>query len=214
MAAKKYAVTGDQYIGIDKKIADIKRQLRQDGGSPIDPVYLNWALQQLGEGRRLVLADVTSNIVVVPDLSAVELTALTKRDLNLTYLDTDYAKWDYYRDLDGNPIHGRCLKFEALVWKPELDPNSIISSEQARAYLRERGFYGHVGAFTQWRGQNPDLMGYHASIPEDAACWRRADGHLCAPYSYFDGGYRELGQDWVGSDWDDDWSFVGFREVS
>ena len=156
----------------------------------------------------------TPNIVVVPDISAVELTAATKRDLKLTCLDGDYANWDFYKSFDGQPIEGRGQRFEALVWKPEIGPDDVIASEQIRAYFRERGFTGHTGAFTQWRRQNPGLMGYHASIPVDRGCWRDSDGYLGVPYSDFGDGYRRLRQYWFDDDWDDDWSFVAFRVVS
>ncbi len=154
------------------------------------------------------------NIVLVPDLAAVDLTALVKKDLNLTYLDADYARWNYYRDNDGKVIEGRGKKFEAMIYKPELGPNDVAASEAVRAYFRGRGFSGHAGAFTQWRRQNPGLMGYHASVLEDNACWRDSDGRLYVPYSFFDGDDRKLDRDWVGRDWDAGWSFVAFREVS
>jgi len=154
------------------------------------------------------------NIVLVPDLAAVDLTALAKKDLNPTYLDPDYARCDYYRGVDGQVIKGRGLKFEAMIYKPELGPNDVIGSEAIRAYFRERGFTGHAGAFTQWCRQNPGLTGYHASILEDNACWRSSRGDLCVPSSFFGGGHRKLDQDWTDRAWNDYWSFVAFREVS
>jgi hypothetical protein len=156
------------------------------------------------------------NIVVVPDMGAVELTAATNRDLRLTYLDRDYAAWDFHTGLDGQPIAGRGLKFEAIIFtKKDIKPSDDdVSSEEVRAYFRERGYFGHTGAFTQWRRQNPTLMGYHASIPEDNGCWRGSDGRLCVPYSYFGEGCRELYRYWFADDWDDRGSFVAFRVVS
>ncbi len=152
------------------------------------------------------------NIIVVPDLAAVDLTALVQRELNLTYLDPDYANWDYYQGVDKSVIRGRGLKFEVLTWKPDLKPNEAISSEEVRAHFRELNAFGHVGAFTQWR-RTCGLEGFHVSIPEDNACWRTSRGRLCAPCSIFGGGRRELGRSWLGDDWDGDWSFVAFREI-
>ncbi len=44
-------VTGEQYVGIDGKLHEIKRQLRQPNGYPYDPERLNHALQAIVEGR-------------------------------------------------------------------------------------------------------------------------------------------------------------------
>jgi hypothetical protein len=153
------------------------------------------------------------NIIVVPDLAAVELTALVKRELNLTFLDGEYARWDYYTAHDGTPISGRGKRFEVLVWKPELRSDQAISSEAVRKHFRDLGYFGHAGAFTQWR-RTCGLEGYYASIPEDSACWRSSDGRLCAPYSIFLGGPRKLSRSWIRDDWGVRWSFVAFREVS
>jgi len=49
--AAKFAVTGDQRDGIDRKMDEIKRQLRLKGGSPLDPERVGIALQGIVEGR-------------------------------------------------------------------------------------------------------------------------------------------------------------------
>ena len=132
------------------------------------------------------------SIVVVPDLSAIDLTALAKRDLDLTYIDPDYAQWDYYTGVDGSVIKGRGLTFEALVVpKTDIKPSDKnASSEEIHAYFHGRGFAGHAGAFTQWRRQNPGLSGYHATVLEENACWRYDGGDLCVPSSSFGRDYR------------------------
>ncbi len=43
-------------------------------------------------------------------------------------------------------------------------------------------------------------------------CWRNSDGNLYAPYSYFDGDNRKLNHNWVDNPWDENWSFVAFRD--
>ena len=58
MATKKYVVTGDQYRKIDRKMWEIKRQLNQKGGSPLNPEKVAEALQNLQtiiEGEKLNL---------------------------------------------------------------------------------------------------------------------------------------------------------------
>ena len=151
-----------------------------------------------------------ADIVVVPDLAAVDLTALVKRELDLTYIDPDYEQWDYYQGVDKSEIRGCGQKFEALVWKPDLKPDEKISFEAVRAHFRELDAIGHVGAFTQWL-RTCGLEGYHASIPEDNACWPDSRGRLHAPCSIFVGGNRWLYHRWIGCGWDGYWSFVGFK---
>jgi hypothetical protein len=160
------------------------------------------------------------HIVIVPDIFAVELTALTKRgvrvgdgELPLTNLDSDYERWDFYRGVDGSVISGRGQCFETLVWKPKFKDDETISSEAVRVHFRELGFYGHAGAFTEWR-RTCGLTGWHISIPENNGCWRHPRGGLYVPYSVFVSRDRELNQDWFGHAWDERWSFVGFRVVS
>lgn len=155
---------------------------------------------------------VPPHIILVPDLPAAGLTALLKRERKLTYLDPDQEAWDFYTGLDGKPIPGRGKKFEARVWKPDLKPGQVISSDAVRDHFRQEGFTGNVGAFTQWLRQ-VDPAGYYASIPDDNGCWRSADRDLYAPFSFFDDGYRKLRRHWIGGGWIGDWSFVGFREI-
>lgn len=45
-----YVVTGDQYRMIDRRMREIKRQLDQDGGSPLDPEWVAVELQRIVEG--------------------------------------------------------------------------------------------------------------------------------------------------------------------
>ena len=57
MAAKKFVVSGDQHRVIDVRMSEIKRQLGQKGGSPLDPAAVAGVLQKvinggLGCGRR------------------------------------------------------------------------------------------------------------------------------------------------------------------
>ena len=51
MATKKHVVTGDRYRTIDRKMREIKRQLDQDNGSPLDPEAVIHALQKIVEGN-------------------------------------------------------------------------------------------------------------------------------------------------------------------
>lgn len=157
---------------------------------------------------------IPKHIILVPDgLSAIELTAALNRERKLTYFDLDQKGWDFYVGLDGQSVPGRGKKFELVVWKPDLEPGEIISSEAVRDHFRQESAKGHVGAFTQWLRRVEDTSGNYASIPEDNECWRCADDSLCVPCSSFVGGDRWLRQRELGNDWDVRWSFVAFREV-
>ncbi len=150
------------------------------------------------------------NIIEVPDLDATDLTALTEKHCDLTFLDSDYRRWDFWKGcLDGKPINGRGKRFEFMTWEPKRE----VSSKEVREYFQTRGFSGNAGAFTAWVKERKP-QGYYASIPDDNGCWRRSGGDLYAPSSYFGGDRRGLDRAWVGYPWDGDWSFVAFRELS
>ncbi len=154
------------------------------------------------------------NIVVVPDMAAVDLTALVEKELKLTYLDSDYRQWNYYIGVDKTVISGRGKRFESLIWKPELKPNETISSGVVCKHFKGLGgFYGHAGAFTEWR-RVCGLNGYHTTILDDNSCVRFAGGRLCVPYSDFRGADRKLCLGRLGGGWSGGWSFVAFREVA
>jgi len=57
--ATLHVVTGDQYRTVDRRMREIKRQLDQDGGSPLDPEWVATKLQRIVEGK-LVEEDVSS----------------------------------------------------------------------------------------------------------------------------------------------------------
>mgnify|MGYP006055089659 CR=1 FL=1 len=168
-------------------------------------------MQRLSEGTKQKLGMERlehQRFIFVPDIDAVELAALAEEELDLTYLNPDYERWDFYRGLDGRPIPGRGKVFEVMTWHPERS----VSSEEVHEHFKAEGFCGHTGAFAQWR-RTCGLAGYHTSIPEDNGCWRGSDGRLYAPVSGFYSGSRRLNHGWVDSPWDNYWSFVAFREV-
>ena len=49
--AAKYNVTSEEHYQISVQVAEIQRQLRQKGGSPISPRSVSLALQEIVEGR-------------------------------------------------------------------------------------------------------------------------------------------------------------------
>ncbi|MDO8584489.1 MAG: hypothetical protein Q7R83_04915 [bacterium] len=160
----------------------------------------------------------SDNIVVVPHIAAVDLTALLmeERDFTCSDLDPDYAYWNYYRAIDGKPISGQGKRFEVLVWKPKLAPWATIASNSVRRHFRRFGFYGHTGAFIQWlriRG----FTGYHASILDDNNCLLDRHNCHCSLSAYSVHHNRQIIRQIVPRphihEWRCGWSFVGFREI-
>ncbi|MFA4942416.1 MAG: hypothetical protein WC564_02145 [Patescibacteria group bacterium] len=49
--AEKFNVTGEQYFGITGQVLEIIKQLRQKGGSPLNPHLVKMALQEIVEGK-------------------------------------------------------------------------------------------------------------------------------------------------------------------
>lgn len=49
--AEKFTVTGEQDLSIDKQMSEIKRQIRQKGGSPLNPELVATTLQNIVEGK-------------------------------------------------------------------------------------------------------------------------------------------------------------------
>ena len=57
MAEKIFSVTGDQYRVIDRKMTEIKRQLNQKEGSPLDPTEVSDLLQRIIEPNFMSISD-------------------------------------------------------------------------------------------------------------------------------------------------------------
>lgn len=55
-----HVVTGDQYRTVDRRMREIKRQLDQDGGSPLDPSWVARGLQQIIEPHAVVSAPIVT----------------------------------------------------------------------------------------------------------------------------------------------------------
>lgn len=157
--------------------------------------------------RRVALEIVDRNpalpyrdLVTVPDLPAAALIELAKMDLKLTYLDGDLAKWGFITDERGKI-------YEVQVWKPGRD---FVTAAEVREHFKN-GFVGNTAAFVAWvTKHSPE--GYHASIPEDARLFAHGS-NLYAPHFLRVGERRGLCLSYdVRSRWNDDWSFVAFRE--
>lgn len=154
-----------------------------------------------------------SHVVVVPDLSAIELVRLVEKDLQVTVLDGSFREWDYYRSFDGGPVDGRGKTYQVETWSP----GKMIDAVDVRLHFREIGCAGHVGAFLQWLRMNPKNR--YASIPDDRECLLGPRSCKYVPALYFDKSFNSedfchLTLNDMGSAWLSSWSFVAFREVA
>ena len=204
-----FSANDEQYRRIDLALKRIRCQFSQSSiRSPLDPEYVAKILEALLEEKEVIVVDETSviapdNIVVVPNLSAAGLVARAKQDLALTYLDDDFAKWNFVNGEEGK-------RYERLIWTP----GRVVQSADIRTYFRERGFNGNTAAFVAWAAsKNPE--GYFVSIPdEDDRLWPDPEsGRLYAPRFIRIATHRKLRLFDVGG-WHGPWSFVAFREVS
>ncbi len=141
------------------------------------------------------------DLVQVPVLSPNDLIKYAKRELRLTYLDEDLAKWNFMMDEQGKA-------FEVRLWKPDCE---VVPSVEVYEYFSD-GFFGSTATFVAWVAKyNP--KGYFASIPRSEKLFRR-DGRLYATSYVHDDTRRKLtlGHD-VRRSWRDHWTFVAFREI-
>lgn len=61
MATQKFVVTGEQYRKVDRRMREIKRQLDQENGSPLDPDWVAGKLQEIVEPEKPWLGQILAN---------------------------------------------------------------------------------------------------------------------------------------------------------
>lgn len=154
-------------------------------------------------GKKNDVQSKSTDVILVPDLSAAGLVARAKEEIDLTYFNPELATWDFVTDERGK-------KYEVMTWAP----GRSVSTAEVRAHFREKGFGGNTAAFISWLSKRQP-MGWHMSIPEeDTRLWRGPrSGYLDAPCFDRGGGSRELGLRDVRGGWGGDCTFVAFREV-
>lgn len=193
-----------------------------EGGSALEQMmeigYKDW---EKTERRRLTGPDV----ICVPDLSAKDLLKMVVDERAVTFLLDAYKKWNYYRDQYGGIVPGRRKRFEVMVWRPELESErKKITSREAEKYFKLRGFYGHVGAFIEWR-RVCGLLGQYATIPPADECYfsqyaRRIRKVPSFNFQAIDPGpsdmidTRRLSLEPFDCVWTSGVGFVGFRSLS
>jgi hypothetical protein len=182
-----------ELMGDDKKMEEfVKNGLKKDPylAIPAAGAYARYAAR--AEGRELI---------EVPDLSASELTALAKKQLDVDRGDDALDKWDFIRDESGKT-------YEVLVWKSDCE----VTTEEVREHFKAEGADGNTAAFIAWVVKNRP-KGKFTSIPlDDFRLFQRVAG-LCAlrfrwdKRRYFTFGFN------VSYPWPVGWSFVAFREI-
>ncbi|MBI1971372.1 MAG: hypothetical protein HYS52_00795 [Candidatus Wildermuthbacteria bacterium] len=182
-------VTGDLYRQIDKKLEEIKRQLRQKVGYPFDPMKLQKGLQALIEGR---FQDESPSISI----------SIFSRDMTK-------EGWELAEGSDEpDPTLLSAAEFEFV---PILEKGENFISGEAmrkRASQKNANFGQHTA---EWLLAHPEKM---PARPEDVywilfprTVWSRRRGDLDVPY------LRWVGARWVlefhrlGDEW---YSYVGF----
>lgn len=99
MADSKFTVSGDNYYTIDGIMLDIKRQLRQKGGSPLDPEKVILALQKIDESKfdrelkeNKILRLISRGESLILDAENGKETLANAKDL-FVYIDSDFKNY-------------------------------------------------------------------------------------------------------------------------
>lgn len=139
--------------------------------------------------------------ITIPNPTSKELLAKFKKDVNPTYVNSDYKNWDFAREVGKT--------FEVLTWKPGKE----VSSQEVRDHFKDLEADGNVPVFIAWITETKPA-GYHVSIPSgDDLLYRDSDDHLYAPYFRCGGFDRGLGLSYVEDDWRGGCVFVAFRQI-
>ena len=128
MATRLYVVTGDGYRIIDRRVREIKRQLDQDGGSPLDPHAVAEALQKIVDGD------------FIETMLPTEMTIAGRTYEILSFLRGD-EKFVF-----GHPMVERAKEMQAHLGEDE-GQHFLDHQEEIPEVLRGRVTF----VFTDWR---------------------------------------------------------------
>ena len=186
-------VTDEQLGQLGRRYHDLFRRVREG------TVSIESALAGL---QRVI--ETSINVVTIPfRATAAGLIEHANKEIDLTYLNSDLATWNFIQSEAGKRYEVMTKSF-----------GRSVSTQEVRDFFKTQGFGGNTAAFVAWVTEHKP-KGNHASIPEkDNDLWRGPESRvLCAPYFRHGVAGRELGLDGVRDDWDDCWVFVAFREV-
>ena len=120
MATKEFVVTGDQYRVIDRRMREIKRQLDQEDGSPLDPEWVASELQRVVEGQTMVLGWGGFRVFKTIKLGTGLKTA---DDFSRALNENGCKVGEWAKDILGKP------EFTAALKETEIDLVAILVAE-------------------------------------------------------------------------------------
>lgn len=144
MATELHVVTGDQYRVIDRRMGEIKRQLNQDGGSPLDPEAVAYTLQQMVEGN------------LMKDMLPTTMTIAGRTYDILGFLQGDE------KSVVGHTMVDRAKELNANLGE---DDGRHILEHQADIPVALRGKVAFV--FTDWRHPDDSERVYYVYWDDD-----------------------------------------------
>jgi len=112
-------------------------------------------------------------VITVPDVSAAELVARAKREMDLDHLAPGLVGWDFYQRQSGNdqppvPIKVRGKRYEVLKW----EPGKATKTQEVYDHFKPLEADGNVGAFIAWITETKP-WGHCFSIPSVDPSLRR-----------------------------------------
>lgn len=135
----KYVVTGDQYLSIDRKVADIRRQLLLERGSPLDPETVDQVMQYVGEGRS---ADLLAS------LTEPAATRSTTAALSEPYpVTVNFGRSPKTMAKVGNYPGGYNLYYDGMNWSEWEVPEGSTLVVPKRGKVDKELLLFHVGAY-------------------------------------------------------------------
>jgi hypothetical protein len=197
MATKKYVVTGDQYRDIDRRMREIKRQLDQKSGSPLNPEKVNEALQNLQtiiEGIEDKKPDNVFPITVDYNHSLADMIKAGNYD----WVNSDINSKHF-------PVKGKGKhELEAVLFHFD----RYIESEEAIAEMDKQGYRpGKVEELLALGEKYPDLQ-KEFPIVALGSVWRGRHGRRHVACLFWPDRGRDLGLDWFDCRWSADWRFL------
>lgn len=147
-------VTGDLYREIDGKLEEVKRQLRQKGGYPFDPLKLQKGLQALIEGRfpgdltSVFSRDMTTEgWKLVEDVEKLQIGELLKLEFASILKQGENS-------ISGNEMMRRAKELGCNLG--QLDAEYLLA-HPGRIPVRPEGVYWILFPGTVWRSRGGDL---------------------------------------------------------
>lgn len=201
----KYVVSGDQYLSIDRKVSDIKRQLLLKGGSPLHPEAVDHAMQRIAEGD-FGETPATNAIKVEDALSApYPVTVHYGRSPKTMAKAGEYPggydpwyddmKWSEWKALDGSklivPKRGTVEK-ELLLFHlgAYFGSDHYPASEEVSAVLVEHGLVVEIGQTVPALGAHYPELGREFPVIALGSVWFDSIGDRNVA------GLRDLGDEW------------------